>query len=171
MVKVFIVSDIMSSFNAQLKLELTDFMGNIIWSKDLLVDIPAISSRMFFQAAKSDVLKGVSAKNVLLKAVLLQNGKLLSNNLLYFALIKNLNLPAPKITKTIAPISGGYRIILSTDTLAKNVYLGFDELDGFFSNNFFDLLPGETVEIVFKCKEKIIDIADKIKLLTIQGTY
>jgi beta-mannosidase len=171
MVQVFIVSDKLNSFNAQLKLELIDFTGNIIRSKDLPVAIPANSSKSYYQESLSELLKGIPAKQVLLKTVLLLNEKVLSNNILYFEPVKNLNLPTPKITKTITPIAGGYRILLSTDQLARNVYLEIDEADGFFSDNFFDLLPGEIVAIEFQCEADIPDLVNKLKISTIQGSY
>ncbi|MCU0645118.1 MAG: hypothetical protein MUC94_12760, partial [bacterium] len=118
-----------------------------------------------------ELLKGTSAKNVLLKTALLQNEKMLGQNILYFAPVENLDLPAPKIDKSITPIAGGYSIRLTSDQLAKNVYLQIDEADGFFSDNFFDLLPGESVEFEFRCKTKIPDLENKLKILTIRDTY
>ena len=35
-------------------------------------------------------------------------------------------------------------LALKTDALAKNLYLRFDDADAVFSDNYFDLLPGET---------------------------
>lgn len=169
--QVFIVSDQLHSVKAQLKLEMMDFAGCLIWQKELPVEIAANSSQSYFQASKSELLKGTSAKNVLLKTGLLQNDKISSQNILYFVTVENLNLPAPKIDKAITPITGGYSIRLTSDRLAKNVYLQIDEVDGFFSDNFFDLLPGATVEIEFRCKTKIPDLENKLKILTIQDTY
>jgi beta-mannosidase len=170
-VQVFIVSDRIKSFNALLKLEMMDFTGRIIWHKELPVSIPASSSKSYYQEPMIEVLKGMAANQVLLKTVLLQDEKVLSDNILYFAPIKNLNLPAPNIKKTITPMADGYRILLSTDQLAKNVYLDIDEGDGFFRDNFFDLLPAEPVEIEFKCDANILDLVNKLKIITIQATY
>jgi beta-mannosidase len=39
---------------------------------------------------------------------------------------------------------------LKTDKLAKNVYLQIEDEEGFFSDNYFDMLPGEKVTINLK---------------------
>ncbi len=169
--QVFIVSDQLHSAKAQLKLELMDFAGHRLWQKQLPVTIAANSSQSYVQVSKSEMLKGKSANTVLLNVALFQNEKLLSQNRLYFAPVEKLELPAPKIEKSITPIAGGYRIRLTSDQLAKNVYLSCDEVDGFFSDNFFDLLPGESVEVQFSCDKKVGDFQSKLKIMTIRDTY
>jgi beta-mannosidase len=169
--QVFIISDKLNPLHALLKLEVMDFAGRILWHKELPVAIPANSSKSYYQMSLSKLLKEIPVDRALLKTVLVQNEKVLSNNILYFEPVKNLNLPAPKINKTITPITAGYRILLSTDQLAKNVYVEIDEADGFFSDNFFDLLPGEIVAIEFQCEADISDLVNKLKILTIQETY
>ncbi|MCU0645834.1 MAG: glycoside hydrolase family 2 protein, partial [bacterium] len=67
--QIFIVSDQLQSVKAQLKLKMMDFAGRIIWQKELPLEIAANSSQSYFQASKSELLKGTSAKNVLLKTV------------------------------------------------------------------------------------------------------
>lgn len=46
-------------------------------------------------------------------------------------------------------------ISLRSDKLAKHVFLSSDEHEGFFTENYFHLLPGQTVEIEFQSEERI----------------
>ena len=47
----------------------------------------------------------------------------------------------------VEAVSGGYLILLETDKLAKNIFIG-TEAEGFFDNNYFDLLPGTRKALV-----------------------
>ena len=49
----------------------------------------------------------------------------------------------------------GYLLTLSSDRLAKNVMI-ITEADGFFNDNYFDMLPGERKTVLFKT-ERILD--------------
>jgi beta-mannosidase len=64
----------------------------------------------------------------------------------------------------------GYTVELSTDKLAKNVYLQIEE-EGFFSDNYFDLLPGRNVVINFTSKKPVENLQNKIKLMTLTDSY
>jgi beta-mannosidase len=44
----------------------------------------------------------------------------------------------------------GFDIELKTDKLAKNVYLQIEDEEGFFSDNYFDMLPGSRVKVNLK---------------------
>jgi len=83
---------------------------------------------------------------------LLENGLLVSNNTLYFQPIKNIPLPKPEVKSEINQVDGGFEIALSTNKLAKNVYLTIGDEPGFFSDNYFDLIPGQPVQIKLETK-------------------
>ncbi|QUL58006.1 hypothetical protein KDC22_04340 [Paenibacillus tritici] len=69
----------------------------------------------------------------------------------YFAAAKDISLSKPVITVTEVPGSAGKSFTLSSDVLARGVHLTVEE-EGIFSDNFFDLLPGEpkTVEFLLR---------------------
>lgn len=66
----------------------------------------------------------------------------------YFAAAKDIPLSKPVITVTEVPGSAGKSFTLSSDVLARGVHLTVEE-EGIFSDNFFDLLPGEPKTIEF----------------------
>jgi len=109
-------------------------------------------------------------KEVVFTAELKLGGRILSRNNLYFEPVKDLHLEKPAITKTVKPGKDGYSITLTTDKLAKNVFLSSD-LKGAFSDNYFDLLPGETRTVNFITTARNPAFADKLKIMTIADTY
>ena len=74
----------------------------------------------------------------------------------YFVKPKNLKLNQEEIRKVITPTKGGFNIELTSKILQKDVLL-FTKTKGYFSNNFFDLLPNQPVIIYFKTESKSLD--------------
>ncbi|MBN2088318.1 glycoside hydrolase family 2 protein [candidate division KSB1 bacterium] len=168
---VFIISDRLNPIQANLELEIINFEGEMLWSKSQQIEINANSSRSFFEADVEHLLKGMDRKTILFYAKLFEADQLLSENVLYFLPVKQLDLPFMNIKTKVTPASDGYQITLFSDQLAKNVYLSIDEVEGFFSDNYFDLLPDRPLQVKFSCDKKIDDFQNKLKIITIRDTY
>lgn len=83
--------------------------------------------------------------------------------LFYFVKPKDLLLSATSIAMNQQPTSEGVNIELSTSSLQKDVYLMAD-VPGHFSDNYFDLLPGELKTVQF-IPDSILPINFKYKTL------
>ncbi|HEX8350453.1 MAG TPA: glycoside hydrolase family 2 protein, partial [Hymenobacter sp.] len=79
------------------------------------------------------------------------NGTTLSTNTHYFALPKEMTLPKANITTNWTRTNDStYQVTLKSKALAREVYLSLSQGDGFFGDNYFDLLPGDTKVLTFK---------------------
>lgn len=159
--KVNVVSDKLEPLKATLKLRVIDFEGKLIWDESKSIEIPANSSACYFEADEAAFLKGKDAKSQLLVCELFDGDQKIGCNNFYLTQVKNLSLTAPKVEYTAEPAEGGFKLILKTDKLAKNLYLTIGDEEGFFSDNYFDLLPGEEQSITLKTsisKEKLNDV-------------
>ena len=165
--RIYIVSDEQKAYQANLELKLTDFEGHKLWSKTIPADIEKNSTGIFFRTGIKDFIKGAEPDRIVLSAKVIWKELPLSEKNYYFALPKNLNLPEPGLTKNIKTTPGGYRIILAADKLAKNVYLSIDE-DGFFTDNFFDIMPGGHKVVEFKTDKDIHGFKEKLKVRTLR---
>ncbi len=145
--KVGIVNDRLDKINAQLRLKLTDFDGKVIWEEASLVELPANSSTNYFDENKNEFLAGKNTRNLLFSAELVENRQVISKNVFFFRPFKELQVPKPKVEYSVAKTDAGFDISLETDKLAKNVYLQTNDDNGFFSDNYFDMLPGEHVVV------------------------
>ncbi len=145
--KVGIVNDLPEKVNGQLILKMMDFEGQVIWEKASLVDIPGNSSDIYFDENRYEFLYRKNSRNLLFSAKLVENGRTLSENIFYFRPFKELNVPAPNVAYEVSKTENGFDIQVSTDKLAKNVCFQLEGEKGFFSDNYFDLLPGETKTI------------------------
>ena len=169
---VHIVSDQWEAIPATMRLSTIDFEGNTIWSTTETVTIGANESKIHFSAPTTTLLEGNAKEKVVFKAELLtENGALISSNLLYFSAPKNLKLPNPSIETAITSTEEGYKIKLSSNLLAKNVYLRYEGAEGFFSDNYFDLLPNEPVEVLFRTTTDATNFKAQLQIFSLVDSY
>jgi beta-mannosidase len=167
---IHIVSDKQEAFNAKIEMRILDFSGKTLWSKSMPVNVAVNTSEEMFKIKTSELVQKLDTTQIVLTVKLLNGTKLLASNLCYFSSPKDLKLQKPQITKLITSTDQGYSITLSTDKLVKNLFLSTDE-KGHFSDNYFDLIPGEKVIVNFTTKEKIEKFEDKLTLFSLIDSY
>ncbi len=168
---IYAVSDKFEDKAGKLELEIIDFEGKQLWSHAANVTIKANTSTVIFNQALKSLLKDIPTDQVVLSTKLSVEGKVAYETTSYFKESKDLDLPAPTLATEVSKIEKGYQITVTTDKLAKNVYFSYDEAEGWFSDNYFDLLPGQSKTIVFETKEDINNLRDKLLIRTLQDTY
>ena len=159
--KIDIISDKLSGIKAQLVVKVLDFSGNEIWKEVKEVTVPANSSNTFFAARTFQFLMNLQPRTQFLVVELVENEQIISNNTLFFRPIKDVMLPTPTMKYEINAVDGGFEISLNTDKLAKNLYMTIGDEEGFFSDNYFDLIPGRTVKVKLETnilKEKLNEV-------------
>jgi beta-mannosidase len=164
----YVVSDRLQPTAAQLKVNLLDFEGHTLWSQQADIEVVALKSKSYFTVPIATLLKGKDAKSVFLFAELLVGGKPVSRNEHFFQPYKNLLLPRPQISAEAVRTRTGFRIILSSDKLARAVYLAAPNYAGSFVDNYFDLIPGRKVEVEFRTRGAVT-VADFQKRLTVRS--
>ncbi|HQU83321.1 MAG TPA: hypothetical protein PKY59_09365 [Pyrinomonadaceae bacterium] len=151
---IYVVNDSPDAKQAQMILNLVDLNGKVLSSTSQDISAEPLKGKSYFTQKVSDFLNGADDKNAFLLAELKIGGKTVSQNEYFFKPFKELSVSKPNIKTEITPTANGFKIALSTDSLAKSVYLsGFTE--GFFSDNYFDLIPNRNIEIEFRTKQKM----------------
>ncbi len=153
-VTVYIVSDKLENRKAELQMSFINFSGKSVWEKSLPVDIPANSSRIYFDTTLEKVTPKLNLQSHLLLFRLVSGSDTLARKILYFQSPKNLNLDSVVVQRKVTEIPEGYTIELHADKLAKNVFLSSPFTQGDFSDNYFDMLPGESKRVIFKTNTK-----------------
>ena len=149
MVNIWIVSDRRTDTPAHLTARLLDFSGHELARREQDVAIAANASRLYLSFARKEILGAADPKKVMLVVELGDKGKPLARNILWFEKTKELDLPRPEIRLEISPVeNGAFAIKMTAARLARDVYLTAG-VDGFFDDNYLDLLPGETVAVTF----------------------
>jgi beta-mannosidase len=167
---VSVVSDRQEAFKAKMEMKILDFSGKQLWSKTMPVNMAANTSTEFFKTTTKELVNNLDTTQIVFSVRLLQDNKLIASNLYYLSSSKDLKLPRAAITKTVTASDQGFSITLSSDKLVKDLYLDTDD-KGWFSDNYFDLLPGEKITVTFKTKEKTENFGDKLKLYSLTDSY
>ncbi len=168
--QVFIISDSLQDCQPNLHLSLSDFGGRTFFDTTLTIYVKKNSSSSYVEFPVDKLVQGNNTKQLVFTMQLTSGKKIHSQNNLYFDPVKDLLLEKPLITKTVKKSPEGYQITLSSNKLAKNVYLVSGQ-KGSFSGNFFDLLPDETRTITFTTKDKSSSFEGKLKIMTLADTY
>jgi beta-mannosidase len=154
-INVYVVSDRQKSLQAKLTVTLMDFNGRVLTEKSLPVEVKPLDSVVYLKLPKSELLAGHDTKSMFLNCDLSVDGSTISSNRMFFEPFKNLSIGKADIKLQTAPGAKGFKVTLQSDKLAKGVYLSTGKDDGFFVDNYFDILPGKTVTVEFQPKEKI----------------
>lgn len=152
---VHLVSDRRDPARVQLALRLVDFDGATRWSTELDCVLESNTSQVCFTTAGIEAIERAPADRVVLVAEVLEGGRRLSRALHYRVKIKDLALPDPRLTLTVVKRGDCEAVLRVTAPggLAKNVRLSSTDPDGHFTDNYFDLLPGETVEVGWRGRD------------------
>jgi beta-mannosidase len=168
--KVYIVSDKPEPLTGELVLTVMDLSGNILWEKTVKVSMEANESKMQFETETKTLLKGFDKKEIVLRANFQREKQSLASALYYFVKPKDLKLSAPGIRSTVAAGDNGFSITLACESLAKNVYLTANGTGGFFTDNYFDLVPGTDVTVRFVPDKEIDRFIEKLKIMSLYNT-
>ncbi len=169
--KVYFVSDRLEPITGNLCLSLLDMTGKILWQRDIPLTIAANSSKSVFEIEKKSLCSGLDKSKLVLHAEFKKEHAMLATALYYFVPPKDLTLSEPTIHREVKCLEFlGVKMLgltLLSDRLVKSVYLTVEGESGSFSDNFFDLLPGRSVTVLFNgsCIEETFN--KKLQLATL----
>src|SRR5262249_18440879 len=147
----WVVNDRRTAGRALLTTRVIDFAGNQVSAFSVERPLDANTSWNFLTFPDKEFLKGADPAKVVLVAELEVKGEPVQRNLLFFKKTKDLDLPKPELKLAVAPgANGALAVSVSAKKLARNVFLASNAIDGFFDDNYFDVLPGETVTVAFR---------------------
>lgn len=124
---------------------------------------------------RKDIVTREDEINYVFRVELKENGTVLSENQVYFAPVKYMELTKPEIGVTVTETEKDYILGFKTDTLVKGLYVDFTDYDFVLSDNFFDLIPGIEKKVLLSRKraENISgeELKEKMKLFSVVDTY
>ncbi|PTM07734.1 MAG: beta-mannosidase [Bacteroidetes bacterium] len=145
--KTYVINDDLKVVTDTLYLKLIDFSGNELWSLSKKITSTENSSKLIHEIILDDIDKT--------NAVLISNFNK-TTSVFYLAKPKDLKLQKGSIYKEITKTASGFRVALLSTKLQKDVFL-YSESKGHFSDNFFDLLPNQAIEIDFETEAETLN--------------
>jgi len=167
----YVISDSLENVPGELNVKTIGFDGKEIFNKTFNIVIKANNSYDYCTINTDSLIKDNDKSKLLLIAQLYAAGKLLAVNTFFFKDPKNLELEKPGIKINTVKIDNGYEVNLVSTKYAKDVYLSIENFEGFFSDNYFDLLPGTEKKIIFQTKHQIDDFSGKLKIMSLVDSY
>lgn len=68
-------------------------------------------------------------------------------NIAYACRQKYMDYTRPDFSVEVTEVPGGFDVTVGSDVFARGVFLSIDGIDNFFSDNYFDILPGSSRKI------------------------
>jgi beta-mannosidase len=145
---VDIVNDHPYVSSGNLELTLESFTGKTLWSQATHVSIKALADTHVTSIPLHQLLDGVDAGDVVLRVQLSDDaGKLLSSNDHFFAPDIALKLPPPEVSMRTSYRNGSLYLTVYAKSFARGIDIEAQQRGLLLSDNFFDLLAGESREI------------------------
>ncbi len=148
-VDIHVNSDLLSDIDGELHIQLLDFEGNVLKERSSKVDVKPNSGKVVLTLSAEELLEGCDKTRTVLEAELMKDGKVIDREEHYFISVKELKLSTPEITVTESDDGEFY---VETNVLAKQVWLS-SETWGIFSDNYFDLIPGQKKKVQFYSRD------------------
>ncbi len=168
--QVSLVSDRTTPLAARWRMRLLDVDGKRLSQSEKAATLAPLSSLSVGDFSDAQLLKGADPKRTFAVFELLDGERVLSRNLVFFAPAKQLALPQPRIDSQWQADGDGYTLTLSSDVLAREVWLSLGDLDAQVSDNAFDLLPGEPLKVHVRSKATLDQLRTALQLRELAGT-
>ena len=169
--QIYVVSDKQQAQSGQLRVRLLDLTGRVLEDKSADVQIKPLSADVYLSLPVTQLLAQRRRNQVFVDTELLVGATPISRNLYFFTPMKDIRLPQPEIKTTVEAAGDGFRLTLHSSQLARDVYVSFADLDARFSDNYIDLLPGETAQILVKSKASLEQLRQQIKVVSLYDAF
>jgi beta-mannosidase len=172
-VAVYVVSDKTGPIDGELRLRVMTFDGTVLIEKKENVQVAALSSKIYLQLPieESLIAKGIDPTKVVLATDLVAAGNVVSANLTYLAPTVEIHLPPAPLKTELTKSGDSYRLKVSSPVLARSVYVTFGEVDAEASDNYFDLLPGQSMEIAINTAVSEDALRSGLKVMSLVDAF
>ena len=145
----YVLSDRLQTEKVTLHLALTDFQGRVMRRHRVEGMLPVNASEVFFEEDWQKAFEGCDTTASFIRMTLkaADGKKVLSDEVFYPVYPKEQRLPKAEISCRKVKKGGVVELTLKSRVLARDVFVEVPLQGARFSDNFFDLLPGETKRI------------------------
>lgn len=169
---VYIVSDKTTPVSGTLRVRVIAMDGKVVMEQSKQVTLPALSSAIYDDLLFTDLLrKQQDLTQVVLATDFTVDGSVVSKNLNYFAPTKQIHLLPAKIDAVLTGGSGSFKLELSSNVLARDVYVTFGDLDVHLEDNYIDLIPGEPVSITVKSAASLEQLKKSMEVTSLVDAF
>jgi beta-mannosidase len=171
--RVYVVSDKTELVPATLHLRLMDFDGKVLMDETRSIDVAPLASNVVlaWPLEKLADVGATAVSRVFAVTDLTANGAELSRNLTYLVPVKQIHLEPAILGVETAGTDGKFTIRVTSSVLARDVYLSSGHLNVNVSDNYFDLLPGETAEIEATSSAPLNELKANLRAISLTDAF
>lgn len=171
---IYLISDRLESLESMsLEMKLIDFNGKVLGKHIMkMITLPDNTSLCVYRELLSSLVAAERRSDSFLQLILKdKSGYMLAEEVHFFHPVKALALPHTTVSYKMKQNDGICEVTLSAPKLAKDLFIEIPIQGARFSDNFFDLLPGESKKITIT--SPLIKKNDKVNIAIkhIRETY
>ena len=149
-----LVSDKLSPVEVKLNIQIKTLQGDNLSSIEKIIKVNPERAIIAIENQSIDAFLTSeniieNQDNLVLQITLKETDSTIFNDTHYFVPAKQLKLKKPELNIVWKKENNTYYITIITKNLAKNVCITSSQLNGRFSDNYFDMMPNETKKIEF----------------------
>ncbi len=148
-VVLHVTSDLTDEWEGNVRWSLETLAGEVLEHSDKVVTVPPVSSKCAYTLDFSHQLSADKRRETVLVYELWQGDERISMGLVPFVRTKHLKLADPELHYTVTETDGGIEVQVTSQRLARFVWLELAGNDALFSDNYFDLPAGRTATVTF----------------------
>lgn len=167
---ISIVNDRRSAVKGDMKLRVMDLKGNEIAVKKIRHNAKPLSSEVVYTEDVKNLIGDRSKGDVIFVTEYSAPDRTY-NNIGYAIRQKYMNYERPDINIDVKAAGDGYDVAMTSDIFARGVFLSLDGIDNFFSDNYIDILPGQTRTIHVTTALNEADFRNQLKLTSMGHAY
>ncbi len=168
-IKIFALNDLNTAQSVEIEYEIFDFKKGTLEKHRSTADMNALENRLIFDLDVKEIRRVHNFKTTGICARLYQNGEEIMQKVVLLDKEKNVSLPKAKLKTIITIEKNQLRLTIKTDNFARLVKAESSKSTLPFSDNFFDILPGKSKEIIIKADKNMSlrDLAESIKIYSL----
>lgn len=164
-VEVWAITDELERQEARVDFQVLDFDGQLLNEESMALVLDPASSKMI-KKFPLDLIEGLGNKNqMFLLTKIYVDDQLTDEDIHYFVKPKDLQTGNHEPAIEVVSKGNTMEIKFSSDHLVKNIFLSTGLSNDHFSDNYFDLLPGETKYVTIPGKYTADDFFNSLKVM------
>lgn len=149
-IKIFAINDLMCKKNVKVEYEIFDFTSGTLELAQKQIELDALENKEVFFINVNNIKKAYNFKHAGVAVRLIEGETLLQQKVVLLDREKNLALPKSKLKTKIVIEDDKLNITVQADKFARLVKLESNKSSLAFSDNFFDLLPGQSKTVTIE---------------------
>ena len=152
-VRIYALNDLNESKDVVVSYEVFDFNKGVIAKEEKSLTVDRVKNERVFELSVDELKKKYNPKTTGIMAKLFCDGEVISRKTFLFDVEKKLDMPEAKLELTKEIKDGEIVVTVKADKFARIVCVSSDVSLKPFTDNYFDLLPGESKSVAIALDE------------------